>query len=139
MKLIITSPLDAAGPTHMTPSQNASAGGDAFSKALQNAQLPPAAASVAGSTSVNPMLLYEIGLSERHRRDRDARGRGKALLEALTELQRLALGAENAESTLDRIAGLLLSVPQAADPGLASIVRGIAVRATVEVCRRRPA
>ena len=84
------------------------------------------------------MLLHEIALSERRGRDREARRRGVALLDALGELQHALLGSEDAGATLDRIVTLLSSMPQADDPALAAIVRSIEVRATVEVCRRRP-
>ena len=137
--MITTPPLTSVGPTDTARSQPTSVSGDAFCKALRNAQHASPAAYAAGLTNVSPMLLHEIGLSETQRRDQEARGRGKALLEALRHLQRLTLSADNSEPTLDHIAGLLSSIPQADDPELASIVRAIAVRAAVEVCRRRPA
>ena len=70
------------------------------------------------------------------RRDRDARDRGKTLLDALAALRRAILGSGDEQAELARLTDLLSSVPQADDPELAALIRAIAVRATVELSRQ---
>ena len=69
-------------------------------------------------------------------RDRQARQHGHALLQALAALQHALLqGAGEAES-VRHLAQLVADAPPAADPALAAILQGIALRAQVELARR---
>ena len=108
-----------------------------FAKALQTAQQPPATALTAASY-VNPMLAHELALSEKRRRDGQARRHGRALLAGLADLQRALLATDDPAMELDRLSALISSIPTADDPGLTSTVRSIAVRVAVEISRRRP-
>ena len=113
-------------------------GVDAFSKALETVRRSPATAQCVPPSNVNALLLHELSISEKRRHNRDARRRGSALLSALTELQHSLLTDEDLSTNLERLSVLVSAVPQADDPALASIVRSIALRAAVELCRRQP-
>ena len=66
--------------------------------------------------------------------DREARRHGRALLEALAELQR-ALLANHDGQALQRLLVLVDQEPQAADPVLARLVGAIRLRARIELAR----
>ena len=91
---------------------------------------------VISTPPVNPFLLSEIERQEGARRDRQSGRRGQALLDALSALQRVTLGSDDPGAFLEHMKALLADMPQAADPGLASVVKEIAVRAAVEIARR---
>jgi hypothetical protein len=71
-------------------------------------------------------------------RDRNARRHGKALLEALAELQRALLGGGGGEEgpALQRLAALAAAPADAANPALAGVLRALSLRAQVELARR---
>ena len=69
--------------------------------------------------------------------DREARRHGHDLLDALAALQRAVLTGGDDAAALERLADLAATVPQAADTRLAAMVSAIAVRAKVELARRR--
>ena len=68
--------------------------------------------------------------------DREARRHGKAMLDALTKLQRALLGGEGPDG-LQSLANLLRATPEASDPRLAAVQRAVLVRAAVELQRSR--
>jgi hypothetical protein len=69
-------------------------------------------------------------------RDRRARRHGRLLLAELAALQRELLSGGDA--SLQHLAELAEAVPVAADPALAAVMRGIVLRARVEIARRGP-
>jgi hypothetical protein len=69
-------------------------------------------------------------------RDRPARQRGQALLNALAALQRAMLAeAGGGREQLEALAGLADSVPDAADPRLRAAMDAIMLRVQVELAR----
>lgn len=101
------------------------------------------AAAGVSATSAPGSLLGLLALQEDEtgaERDRAARRHGDALLRELAALQRGLLGDEAEVMTaLSRLAVLTEQAQEAADPGLAAIVRAVALRARIEVARRVPA
>ena len=126
-----TVPLDSPRPA----ARAADAG--AFEGALRSyTSTVETTTPLASPAIVNPLLLQEIVTGDKLRRDRDARDRGKTLLDALAALRRAILGSGDEQAELARLTDLLSSVPQADDPELAALIRAIAVRATVELSRQ---
>jgi hypothetical protein len=78
--------------------------------------------------------LDEAGASPR-RRDQAARRHGRDLLAALTGLQRTLLGHADGGASRASLQALLDDLPSAADPGLAAVLRAIALRAHLELAR----
>ncbi len=68
-------------------------------------------------------------------RDRDARKRGKAMLDALARLQRMMLAGQFDAEELRNLAALAADPAEAADPALGAALREVAVRARVELAR----
>ncbi len=103
-------------------------------------RLPAASEALPGSrTSAPAGLEGMLALQEREAdaaRDRGARRHGQSLLRELAALQRALLDGGGDAACLQRLAALGRATPDAADPGLAAIVRSLAVRAAVELARR---
>lgn len=68
-------------------------------------------------------------------RNRRARAGGAAILAELAALQHACLDDGDATGVAQRLEGLVASLPDAADPGLAGVVRLIALRARIEMLR----
>jgi hypothetical protein len=83
------------------------------------------------------LALQEAGGDEV--RDREARQRGRDLLDELAALQRELLAGAPDAARLARLAELAAGLPLAADPGLRAVVQAIALRARVEAARYRRA
>ena len=134
--------VDPSRATQHAANTSSSQGADGvFLGALTAAQRQPAATSAASASrlaGVDPMLLHDLAISEKRRRDREAQQRGKAILGALAKLQRALLAAEGPAAELDGLSALTASLPQADDPGLAALLKSIAVRAAIELSRHRP-
>ena len=94
-------------------------------------------AAAAAPVSLGAMLaLQEAGAEPA--RDRAARRHGQAMLQLLAALQRAMLQGEGGdEAELARLASLSAEVPVASDPALRQVVAAIALRASVELARRR--
>lgn len=97
--------------------------------------------SLTGAAQLGGLLALQEqqpALEPEHReRDRRARRQGHAMLAALTDLQR-CLTVGDPSAALDRLVGLVRTMPLAADPVLASLLAAIALRARVEIARRSP-
>ncbi len=97
--------------------------------------------SLTGAAQLGGLLALQEqqpALEHEHReRDRRARRQGHAMLAALTDLQR-CLTVGDPSAALDRLVGLVRTMPLAADPVLASLLAAIALRARVEIARRSP-
>ena len=95
------------------------------------------AASPAVAVSLGSMLaLQEAG--DEPVRDRAARRHGHAMLQLLAALQRAVLGGgSGGEAELGRLATLSADIPAASDLGLRQVVAAIALRASIELARRR--
>jgi hypothetical protein len=72
-------------------------------------------------------------------RDRDARKRGRQMLDELARLQRALLSGRLDPSSLHALAALAGDPADAADPAISAVVRAVAVRARVELARLRAA
>ncbi len=101
----------------------------------------PTASAAAPTTSISGPAGLDgmLALQEREAdaaRDRGARRHGQSLLRELAALQRALLDEAGDPACLQRLAALGRTVSDAADPGLAAIVRSLALRAAVEVARR---
>ena len=81
------------------------------------------------------MLLLQA-VDEAGQRDRSARKRGGAMIAALTDLQRALLAQEDPALALRSLSALSAEGPEAADPGLAAILRSVVLRSRIEVVRR---
>lgn len=97
----------------------------------------PAVAAVPASVSLTTMLsLQETGREDV--RDRAARRHGRAILELLAALQHELLDGQGcASASFDRLSALAEAVPDASDPALQQVLRAVALRARIEVARRR--
>ena len=96
----------------------------------------PSVAPTAAAASLDGMLA----LQEDHRDsdpapDQRAREGGAAILAELGAMHRAGLGHGDASAVAARLSGLVADLPDAADPGLAGVLRLIALRARIEVLR----
>lgn len=128
--------LDRAGAT--VPPGRAAAPGATFvlPGVLSGAAPPggaPAGVGAAGPVQAAGMLALQEWQSDSVR-DREARRRGNDLLAALARLQRALLEGGTAEA-LARLSALLEGMPEAADPGLAAVLRAVTLRARIEIAR----
>lgn len=107
------------------------------------AEQPASAAVRAPAGAVAPAaLLGLLAVQEAEgdaARDRNARKRGKQMLDELARLQRALLSGRLDPSSLRALAALAGDPADAADPATAAIVRAVAVRARVELARFRVA
>ena len=124
--------------------REAGAAGGAFRVAEGGAQAPAAGGLGASETAglLGVMLaLREAGVERP--RDRAARRHGEAMLAELRALQLALLdgvdGVDGAagEAALERLAGLAERMPEAADAGLQAALGWVALRARIELARRR--
>ena len=104
-----------------------------FAVREQEAASGPAA--TAPTTALEGLLQFQE-VEDAPARDRQARRHGQALLRELAELQRLLLGDGPLDESLGRLAALVETCPEAADPALAGVVAAVALRAQVELARR---
>lgn len=98
-----------------------------------------AASSTAATRGLDALLaLQETGVAADNPavRDREARRHGRAILEALAELQKALLGGSDDSEVLGRLGALLGSLPPAADAGLAVLLNSVSLRARIELARR---
>ncbi len=102
---------------------------------LPDASAAVPATSVSGPAGLDGMLAVQEREADAAR-DRGARRHGQSLLRELAALQRALLGGTGEAACLQRLAALGRATADAADPGLAAIVRSLAVRAAVEIARR---
>jgi hypothetical protein len=111
------------------------AGGAGFNvgSGVQTSAGPSAASAAAGLGGL--LLLQEV--ENAPARDRRARKHGRALLDALAQLQLGLLGDDPDGLALERLAALLDHAPEAADPGLRDVLGAVALRAHVELARRK--
>ena len=123
-----------SGPTSATRAGSRSA---AFAPqadpSASNAPAPRAGPTI--PIALDAMLaLQEAGAQTVQ--DREARRHGQALLNVLAELQRGLLGGSDSEAALEQLSTLASSCPIATDPGLASTLQQVMLRARVELARR---
>ncbi len=97
---------------------------------------PLAAAAAMPAGSVGGMLLLQQEMDSGPARDRHARRHGRAMLDALAELQHALLVGDEDPAVLGRLAALLQHCPEASDPGLRATVGAVVVRVHVELARR---
>jgi hypothetical protein len=101
--------------------------------------------SLGGAPSVGPTAAAAsldgmLALQEDHRDpdlspDQRAREGGAAILAELGAMHRACLGHGDAVAVAARLSGLVDGLPDATDPGLAGVLRLIALRARIEVLR----
>ena len=134
-------PIRTLPPLAMSgPAPRAAAGAGAqFTVGIDPAAGGPVPAG-AGEVSLEGMLALQeadgaLAREGHATRDRKARRRGRALLEALAGLQRGLLAEGAAVDTLRRLAQLAAEPEEAADPALGLILAQILLRARVELAR----
>jgi len=98
-------------------------------------RLQPRQAAAAASPVSSPGGLLALGATMASPRDGLARRRGRALLGGLDALQRAMLGGGDAAAALHGLAGLVEG-EDGDDPDLAEAMRGLALRARIELVRR---
>ena len=106
--------------------------------AFRVAEQPSAAVRAPTGAAAPAALLGLLAVQESEGeavRDRDARRRGKQMLDELTRLQRALLGGRLDPENLRALAALAADPGIAADPLLAAAVRAVSVRARVELAR----
>lgn len=115
---------------------NARTGGDGF--AVDTGTTPAAQSSrlvSAPAIGLESMLLLQA-VDEAAERDRSARKHGNAMIAALSDLQRAMLADEDPSLALRSLSELAAAGPEAADPGLAAVLRAVVLRSRIEVARR---
>lgn len=100
--------------------------------------LPSAAPAAAGPAAAPDAPAGLLALQEREdgpARDRAARQRGRAILDALAALQRDLLAGRLDPAGLERLVAGLDGGEDAADPALRSVLKAVVLRARVELAR----
>ncbi len=85
-------------------------------------------------TAAGMLALQEIDTEPPQ--DRAARRHGRALLSALSRLQRHLLAGATDPASLEELEALARDVPRATDAALAGVVDGVVLRARIELARR---
>jgi Class II flagellar assembly regulator len=88
----------------------------------------------ASPVSLGVMLAAEA-LDRDATRDRAARRHGQVVLTGLAAVQRALLEGGDTVAALERLAGLVAEMPEAAEPRLAALLGMIVLRARVELAR----
>lgn len=125
-----------ASATRATPGKSRS-GGSARQFTVSEPAASGTTVTVAGVAGVN--LDGMLALQEHHdasARDEEAKRHGDAMLIELAAVQRALLSDGDPASAMQRLSALAASVPPAADPRLAWLIRSIALRGRVELARR---
>lgn len=129
-------------PPRVPPRGSAALGRGGFSvSAAAAAPAGPGPASAAAPAAALAGLLALQETEPDVMRDRAARRHGRAMLAALAAWQRALLGGPGSEAgtgpaaALERLGTLLATMPPAADPALAAVLDGVALRCRVELAR----
>ena len=109
---------------------------DDFAQFMQaDAAAPDQAGEAASSGAIDTSpIVTSAAPADATARDRDARRHGNATLRALASAQAALLGGAS-DAARQSLAVLVRTAPSASDPGLAAVLRAIAVRAAVELAR----
>ncbi|MGE0223246.1 MAG: flagellar assembly protein FliX [Acetobacteraceae bacterium] len=126
------------GLGHVAAARARSAGGTGGRFAVAGDAGAPVRTQVAGGIAGLSLegLLTLQGDPDPREQDRRAHGHADAMLRELGALQRAILRGEVTEETVRQLAILADSVPAAADPQLAALIRTVVVRGRVELARR---
>lgn len=95
-----------------------------------------AARPTGGLAALSGLLALQEAETVPDVREREARRRGRAVLAALSSLQRALLGGGDPGASATRLAATVASMTGSADPVLDAILAAIKLRAMVEVARR---
>ena len=129
----IQAPTDGLALAAARPQGAASGSASSFRVAEQLSAARTPAGAVAPSALLGLLAVQEAeGAAVR---DRDARKRGKLMLDELARLQRALLGGRLDPENLRALAALAGDPAVAADPAIAAVVRAAALRARVELAR----
>jgi hypothetical protein len=136
-----------AGPAAATDASGAAkpgAAGEAaaFAALLDSPAAAPSAHAASEAAPLSGLSWIQEGVTDalsRDAKDRDARRHGRAMLQALADVQRALLGGDDgrAQAALTALASIAEEGREADDPVLRLIVREIGVRAAVELARAR--
>ncbi len=119
----------------MRPQAAASGASPNFRVAEQSSSTAIRAPACAGAPTALLGLLAVQEAEGAAARDRDARKRGKRMLDELARLQRALLTGRLDPDGLRALATLASDPADAADPAISAVVRAVAVRARVELAR----
>ena len=114
--------------------KSAPAGAGFFPRANGGQPMRPANISATPPLGLDGMLALQ-GVDDPLARDNAARKRGKAMIAALSDLQRAMLAQDDPSLTLRSLSELAADHPDAADPALAAVLRSVVLRARVEVAK----
>ncbi|MCW3475122.1 flagellar assembly protein FliX [Limobrevibacterium gyesilva] len=131
--MTIISGLGPAAPTGRSTGR-AGAGRSGFSVPGEARSSGTAGAAATSALSLAGLLALQADDTDTVQ-DREARRRGRDMLDELNALQRALLGDTVDFTGLRRLATLAADVPAALDPRLRAIVNEITVRAKVELAR----
>ncbi len=98
---------------------------------------PAAAQGPGGLVALSGLLALQEAEEVPDVREREARRRAHAVLEALSSLQGALLGGGDPDETAARLAAAVGTMPRSADPALSAILAAIKLRAMVELARQR--
>ena len=110
-------------------------GSSGFAVAPGTADATSGPAAAAAAAPLDGMLLLQQ-VEDGPTRDRHARRHGRAMLDALAELQCALLDGSLDPATVERLAALAQHCPEASEPGLRAALAGISLRVQVELARR---
>ena len=111
-------------------------GGFSVGADAAHAPASPQATEAASPAAVGSLLALQEQAGD-ERENRQSRRRAQELLQLLAALQRALLQGRDDADSLRNLAALVERLPTAPDPALQSIMQSIALRARVELARRR--
>lgn len=114
-------------PSGETPSFEVPNGGSSPSSAARQP---------GGMVALSGLLALQEAETVPDAREREARRRGRAVLEALSSLQGGLLGGGDPGPIVERLAATVATMTASADPALHAILAAIKLRAMVELARR---
>lgn len=141
----MTGGIDRVGglvrPGAATPlGRSRAAGGAGGGFSISSGASPPPASSGIGASEAASLLGVMLALQEagaERPRDRAARRHGEAMLVELRALQLALIEGGGGAAALERLAELAEHLPEAAHPGLQANLSWLALRARIELARRR--
>lgn len=89
-----------------------------------------------GPVALSGLLALQEAESVPEAREREARRRGRAVLDALSSLQGALLGRGDPDAAVADLAATIGAMSESADPALRAILVAIKLRAMVELARR---
>jgi hypothetical protein len=131
--------LGGGGPVRGARRSGAALGRPGFSIPDDSNAAPRQAAAADGAAPVQlDAMLALQEMDAAGERDRAARRHGQTMLQVLAALQTALLAGDPAgdPATLNRLAGLLATMPDVTNPSLAGLLAAVRLRTRIELARR---